>query len=231
MTTSIIDIKFLEHVTRELSKKKICLNIHPSRRTPEGNYGYFDDEEKVMAVALYNELGFNAVLAHEFRHYQQYLDDPNLYQGYNILSDWVSVGKERIKNYTHMLSNETIEESCLVVLACEKDAEEYVLRAAEEWKFENFDKEKYTQYINLYLWSIRHSFEFRQYPKMNKKDKQVLFRVIPKDRIISIFEACNLPREWVEWWNEKQENIRTKNSSTKDKIREVGRFPDFTNQS
>lgn len=223
MKSSKIDTKFLEYVLRELSMKKFHLNIHPSRRTPDGNYGTFDYEEKNITVALYADLGFNSILAHEFAHYKQFLKDPNAYQGYGILGDWISVRNEKIKNYTDFLSNETIEESCVVVLDCERDAEQFTVQTAEEWKFEDFNKSLYIQSANFYLWSIRHSFEYRQYLDYSKKDKKYLFQFMPSDRIISVFEACHLPVEWIEWWEGKKTTDAGKESKKQKLPREKSR--------
>jgi len=118
--------------------------LSPERSIVMGGFpcsGYFCDETKTLAVATgRNEDSWLGVLAHEYCHLTQWVEDQAMWRQYrNDMWDWLD-GK-RIKNP---------REAVRTVQALEEDCERRTIRLIREMRIP-VDLERYTRSANAYI--------------------------------------------------------------------------------
>jgi len=146
--------QFVAHVKRSCKRNKVELMMAPSRTVVLTDSfstdcsGYFDDTDKVLAVACGKP--FNAwieILVHEYSHMQQWLHDDRWTHWTDCcLELWSWLDKEKIMNSAQL--NHVLEG----MIELERDCELRALDTIRHWGLP-INKSEYQRKANLYLYS------------------------------------------------------------------------------
>lgn len=147
---------FISNVKRSCKRNKIELMLSPSKTVVVTDTfstdcsGYFDDQDKVLAVACGKPFeDWIEILIHEYAHMQQWLKDDRWDKWTNACLDlWMWLDKEKIMNSSQLkvvLDN---------MIELERDCE---IRALDIIKKYNLpiNASNYKRKANLYLYSYR----------------------------------------------------------------------------
>lgn len=191
-------LNFIKHVERHCKRKGFELVVVNSSFIDIGDNapssGYFSEDEKKICVALKTK-DFLGILAHEYSHFCQYVEDKEWYEYYSDsylkMFEWLE-GK-RIKNIDFHLGN------CLELeLDCEKRAVEHIK------KFNlGINIEDYIQRANAYMYFWRYLKHSRRWcsPYNTPSNNEQIVRVMPtrflkeyilSDKIKELFEKENI---------------------------------------
>lgn len=191
-------LSFIRHIDRVCKKNGFELELVNSRYIDIGDgfpcAGYFSEDEKKICASL-KAKDFLGILAHEFGHFNQYIDSLDFYEfcsiSYVKVFDWLS-GK-KIRNIDFHLDN------CLQLeLDCEKRAVSYI----QKYELE-IDIEDYIQRANAYMYFWRYLRYSKKWcnPYNAPSNNEALVRIMPKkflkeyvlsDKIKDVFEKENI---------------------------------------
>jgi hypothetical protein len=156
---------FVAYVRRMCKTHKVELMMSPSKTVVlTDNFsadcsGYFDDVDKVMAVACGKPFkDWIEILVHEFSHMQQWLDDDRWEHWTDCCGElWSWLDKEKIMN------NSQLKYVIDGMIELERDCEVRALDNITKWKLP-INKSEYKRKANLYLYSYRMMPILRKFP-------------------------------------------------------------------
>ena len=147
---------FVAYVKRMCKLKGIELMLSPSKTVVLTDSfstdcsGYFDDTDKVLAVACgkpFHE--WIEILIHEYAHMQQWLSDPRWGYWTDCCGElWSWMDKEKIMNNSQL--NKVLDG----MIELERDCEVRALGLIDKWGLP-INKSAYKRKANLYLYSYR----------------------------------------------------------------------------
>jgi hypothetical protein len=172
---------FVAYVRRMCKIHKVELMMSPSKTVVlTDNFsadcsGYFDDVDKVMAVACGKPFkDWIEILVHEFSHMQQWLDDDRWEHWTDCCGElWTWLDKEKIMN------NNQLKAVIDGMIDLERDCEVRALDNITKWKLP-INKSEYKRKANLYLYSYRMMPILRKFPSGIYDNKSLIAMCPPR---------------------------------------------------
>lgn len=168
---------FIEHVREECKKHKIKLVLRDVSyfRLTDGIRcsGYFDEEERVLAVAMKKDIWLG-VLAHEYAHLTQWVDDcepwKNGCEGLPKVDEWLQ-GKS-VRGIKKALANSR---------DLELDNEKRTVRLIKKWKLP-IDIDDYVRRANAYVVGYNWLYHSKKWfkPGNSPYDNPTIIKAMPK---------------------------------------------------
>ena len=172
---------FVAYVRRMCKIHKVELMLSPSRAVVITDSfstdcsGYFDDTDKVLAVACGKPFEeWIEILVHEFSHLQQWLDDERWeHWTYCCGELWAWLDKEKIMN------NSQLKVIIDGMIDLERDCEVRALNNIAKWNLP-INKSEYKRKANLYLYSYRMMPVLRRFPSGIYENKSLVSMCPPR---------------------------------------------------
>lgn len=191
-------LKLIKHIDADCRKNGFKLELLNVRYIDLGDgtpsSGYFSEELKTVCVSV-KAKDFVGILAHEYSHLRQYIENEELYNFYSIsyskIFDWLD-GKS-IKNIQFHLDN------CLEL---ELDCEKRAVKLLQEYDL-NVDIKDYIQRANAYMYFWKYLRFSRKWcnPNNTPSNNENIVKTMPNkflkeyvlnDKIKSIFVKENI---------------------------------------
>lgn len=194
--------RFTEHVQKQLVEKdvKLIISLHPYVQLSETSKcnGYFDEEEKELAVAFGRPFEESlATLVHEFGHFTQWTNQTPNWVAYSkcnmtdeFLDEWVE-GKVR----NTKINKEKINIARKMEIECEKIA----LGLIKKFSIP-LDQKTYTKQANAYGCFYRYIAKHRKWYKIGKEpyNNEEILKLMPNEitdlpmnkELEKLFERC-----------------------------------------
>ena len=188
-------LKFINDIDKSCKANGYKLDLQNVRYIDIGDgspsAGFFSEDLKVVAVSL-KAKDFIGILAHEYSHLTQYIEDESLYNFYSVsyskIFEWLD-GK-RIKNIQFHLDN---------CLALELDCEKRAVELMKTYELD-VDLKDYIKRANAYMYFWKNLRFTRKWcnPYNTPSSNEALVSVMPNrflkeyvltDRIKAIFES------------------------------------------
>jgi hypothetical protein len=172
---------FVAYVRRMCKIHKVELMMSPSKTVVlTDNFsadcsGYFDDVDKVMAVACGKPFKeWIEILVHEFSHMQQWLYDERWEHWTDCCGElWSWLDKEKIMN------NSQLKSVIDGMIDLERDCEVRALNNIRKWNLP-INKSEYKRKANLYLYSYRIMPILRKFPSGIYENKTLISMCPPR---------------------------------------------------
>lgn len=150
-------LKLIRYIEQDADRLGFTLELNDVKFADIGDgapsSGYFSDDDKKIVVSV-KAKDFTGVLAHEYCHFRQYVEDKEMWDyasiSYNKMYEWLD-GK-RIRNIDHHLK---------IVQALELDCEKRAVALLTKWGID-FNKQFYIKGANAYMY-------FFEYMKISRK--------------------------------------------------------------
>lgn len=172
---------FVSTVKRSCKRNGIELMLSPSKTVVITDTfstdcsGYFDDQDKVLAVACGKPFeDWIEILIHEYSHMQQWLTDDRWEKWTNACLDlWMWLDKEKIMNNSQL--KRVIDD----MIELERDCEIRALSLIDKYNLP-INKSRYKRKANLYLYSYRMMPELKKFPTGIYENKNLVMMCQPR---------------------------------------------------
>lgn len=191
-------LKFLNYIDSECEKHGFELELVNTKYIDIGDgapcTGYFSEDEKKICVTI-KARDFIGILAHEFSHLRQYIEDEETYNYYSLsyekMYEWLD-GK-RVRNISNHLDN---------CLALELDCEKRAVQLIKKYDL-GIDIKDYIKRANAYMYFWKYLLHSRKWcnPYNTPSNNDNIVSIMPSkflndytltDNILAVFKSENI---------------------------------------